>query len=203
LIIKYSCFFRLFVAYNDILSLIWSISTIRNNYKLLHEFNLPTVFLLTKRSQLQRIAKTSNTPGRTQLINYFQIDEQRFIVDLPGYGYAKVPLSVKAHWHKLLERYFNERKSLAGLVLLMDCRHPLRDLDWQMLDWCRFHDLPSHVILTKSDKLRGKALDKTLEDAQQALTDHGYHDTTLQLMSSSKKLGIDVLTARLDEWFQV
>ncbi len=149
------------------------------------------------------LAKTSNTPGRTQLINYFQIDEQRFIVDLPGYGYAKVPLSVKAHWHKLLERYFNERKSLAGLVLLMDCRHPLRDLDWQMLDWCRFHDLPSHVILTKSDKLRGKALDKTLEDAQQALTDHGYHDTTLQLMSSSKKLGIDVLTARLDEWFQV
>lgn len=148
------------------------------------------------------LAKTSNTPGRTQLINYFQLSEDRFIVDLPGYGYAKVPLSVKAHWHKFLERYFNERKTLAGLVLLMDCRHPLRDLDWQMLEWCRFHGLPSHVILTKSDKLRGKALQGCLDDAQQALTDHGFHETSIQLLSSSKKIGIDELKVTLDTLFQ-
>lgn len=148
------------------------------------------------------LAKTSNTPGRTQLINYFQVSEDRFIVDLPGYGYAKVPESVKAHWHKLLERYFNERKTLAGLVLLMDSRHPLRDLDWQMLEWCRFHDLPSHVILTKADKLRGRALQARLEASQQALIDHGFHETSIQLLSSTKKTGLDELKATLNTFFE-
>lgn len=147
------------------------------------------------------LAKTSNTPGRTQLINFFRIVEERSIVDLPGYGYAKVPQDVKAHWHKLLERYFNERQALAGLVLLMDCRHPLRDLDWQMLEWCRHHDLPSHVVLTKSDKLRGKAIQGTLESAEQDLIDHGFHETGIQMLSSSKKKGLDILCEKLDSWF--
>ena len=148
------------------------------------------------------LAKTSNTPGRTQLINYFEVADDRYIVDLPGYGYAKVPEKVKKHWHGLLQRYFDQRQALGGLILLMDCRHPLRDLDWQMLEWCRYHDLPSHVVLTKADKLRGRALQGTKDDCEQALIDHGFHNTGIQLLSSTKKTGLAELQAILNLWFQ-
>lgn len=100
------------------------------------------------------LARTSKTPGRTQLLNFFSLDEQRRLVDLPGYGYAKVPIPLKQHWQKHLEAYLSSRNSLVGLVLLMDIRHPLTDFDRMMLDWSRAAGMPLHILLTKADKLR-------------------------------------------------
>ena len=100
-----------------------------------------------------RLARTSKTPGRTQLINFFRLDDERRLVDLPGYGYAKVPLELKAHWQQHLDAYLTGRHSLAGLVLVMDLRHPLSDFDCMMLEWARKSGIPAHVLLSKADKL--------------------------------------------------
>ena len=100
-----------------------------------------------------RLARTSKTPGRTQLINFFGLDEQRRLVDLPGYGYAKVPLALKEHWKEHLDAYLTGRESLAGLVLVMDIRHPLSDFDRMMLEWSDVTGLPAHILLSKADKL--------------------------------------------------
>jgi len=102
----------------------------------------------------KRLARTSKTPGRTQLINFFQLDPQRRLVDLPGYGYAKVPDAIKFHWEKILSEYIMQRQSLKGIVLLMDIRHPLKPLDWQMIEWGLSQQLPLHILLTKADKLK-------------------------------------------------
>src|SRR5690606_3359239 len=91
---------------------------------------------------IHRLARTSKTPGRTQLINYFTVAEHRYLVDLPGYGFARVPERIKQHWHQLLNRYLEERKSLQGLFLMMDIRHPLTPLDKQLLDWALFNQTP-------------------------------------------------------------
>ena len=99
------------------------------------------------------LARTSKTPGRTQLLNFFTLDEERRLVDLPGYGYAKVPIPLKQHWQRHLEAYLGSRESLVGLVLMMDIRHPLTDFDRLMLDWAQVSRLPVHVLLTKADKL--------------------------------------------------
>ncbi|HXH01795.1 MAG TPA: ribosome biogenesis GTP-binding protein YihA/YsxC [Candidatus Competibacteraceae bacterium] len=146
------------------------------------------------------LARISKTPGRTQLINVFHVAEGRHLVDLPGYGYAKVPDAIRLHWHRLLERYFRERHALAGLMLLMDVRHPLTALDRQMLDWCRHRALPCHVLLTKADKLgRGQA-SATLLTVRKALA-QDYPQTSVQLFSSLNRLGLEEAQARLDEWF--
>ena len=100
------------------------------------------------------LARTSKTPGRTQLINFFQLDEGKRLVDLPGYGYAKVPIAMKRKWDKHLAEYLQLRQSLAGLILLMDIRHPLQEFDLQMLNWAAQAGLPVHILLTKSDKLK-------------------------------------------------
>lgn len=92
-------------------------------------------------------------PGRTQLINFFEVEPERRLVDLPGYGYAKVPNSIRQHWQKLLEQYLRERAALRGLMMLMDIRHPLTPLDQQLLDWCAVRGLAVHILLTKADKL--------------------------------------------------
>ncbi len=122
--------------------------------------------LLTNQS---RLAYTSKTPGRTQHINFFELGEQRFLVDLPGYGYAQVPLAVKRHWQQFLSDYLVSRQSLKGLVLLMDIRHPLTDLDTQLLQWYLPRGKPLVILLTKSDKLaRGPRLN-ALRAVKQAL----------------------------------
>lgn len=145
------------------------------------------------------LARTSKTPGRTQLINYFQLDETHRLVDLPGYGYAKVAVQVKVVWQKNLEDYLQIRESLAGLVLLMDIRHPLRDFDRQMLDWCVQSDMSVHVLLTKSDKLKRGPAKSALLQVQRELKEFG-GDISAQCFSSLKRDGVAEATQVLDRW---
>ena len=137
----------------------------------------------------KRLAFVSKTPGRTQLINFFTITQGRTLVDLPGYGYAKVPPAVKAHWTELLAAYVSTRKALKGLVIIMDSRHPMRDLDTELLDWYRPTNKPVHVLLTKSDKLTRNEQAKTLRDVKQQLVE-GQYNATVQLFSSLKRTGV-------------
>ncbi len=147
----------------------------------------------------QGLARTSKTPGRTQLINVFEMSETQRLIDLPGYGYAKVPLKVKAEWEKMLARYIETRESLTGLILLMDIRHPLKELDWLMIEWLVDQRLPIHVLLTKSDKLKRGPAKNTLQKVRNALK--SYEDcVTVQLFSSLTKEGVDEAIAQLDTW---
>lgn len=146
------------------------------------------------------LARTSNTPGRTQMINYFEIDARTRLVDLPGYGFAKVPPEKHARWMQTTADYFETRTSLVGLMLVMDCRHPLKELDKQMIDWCVEFDVALHILLTKADKLTTSAQKKTLFMVQNALS---FAPTiSIQLFSSLKKIGVDAARAKLDEWFK-
>lgn len=145
------------------------------------------------------LARTSKTPGRTQQLNFFAIDDGHRLVDLPGYGYAKVPEALKTQWQRSLSRYLETRRSLRGLVLLMDCRHPLTDQDVQLLTWCRHADLPVHLLLTKSDKLNRGPANNTLLAVRKRLT--ALHpDSSVQLFSALKHTGLDELRAVLDRW---
>ncbi len=137
----------------------------------------------------KRLAFVSKTPGRTQLINFFTITQGRTLVDLPGYGYAKVPPSVKAHWTELLAAYVSTRKALKGLVIIMDSRHPMRTLDTDLLNWYRPTNKPVHVLLTKSDKLTRNEQAKALRDVKQQLIE-GQYNATVQLFSSLKRTGV-------------
>jgi GTP-binding protein len=154
--------------------------------------------VLTGQRQLARVSKT---PGRTQLLNFFQVEPERYLVDLPGYGYAQVPDAIRRHWRLLLERYLRERLALRGLMLLMDIRHPLTVLDRQLLDGCAHRQLPAHVLLTKADKLGRGAARTALQQVQKTLkTD--YPRTSAQLFSAPTGLGVDEAHARLDEWLE-
>ncbi len=148
-----------------------------------------------------RLAYTSKTPGRTQHLNYFDLGENRFLVDLPGYGYAKVPPDVKAHWENLLSEYLQTREALCGLVVIMDARHPLTDLDKQMLSWFALTGKPVHVLLTKSDKLSRQQATLTLNRVKLHLAEQ-FPFCSVQLFSSLKKLGMDEAEAVIAEWFE-
>jgi GTP-binding protein len=152
---------------------------------------------LTRQNGLARISKT---PGRTQMLNFFEINERQRFVDLPGYGYAKVPLAVKKKWHELMETYLTGRKSLCGIILVMDVRHPLTEFDWQMIEWCEHTGLPLHMMLTKADKLNYGAAKNTLLQVQKELKDNSF-PLTIQLFSALKKTGIDEVHAALDRLF--
>jgi GTP-binding protein len=147
------------------------------------------------------LARVSKTPGRTQLLNFFEIDERRKLVDLPGYGYAKVPESVKKDWQKMMANYLSERKALCGMVLVMDIRHPLTEIDWQMVEWCEQAELPLHILLTKADKLTFGAAKNTLLKAQRDLGQVSV-EVTLQLFSALKKTGVDDIHHLLNAWFK-
>ena len=151
--------------------------------------------------QQNALARVSKTPGRTQLLNFFAIDEGRKLVDLPGYGYAKVPESIKKDWQKMMETYLNERKALCGMVLVMDIRHPLTEFDWQLIEWCEHAKLPLHILLTKADKLNYGAAKNTLLKVQKELSRIEIV-VTLQLFSALDKTGIDDIHHMLDEWFK-
>lgn len=146
-----------------------------------------------------RLAFVSKTPGRTQLINFFRCGDAGYLVDLPGYGYAQVPETVRRQWRGLLEDYLTHRASLVGLVLIMDARHPLTELDRQMLAWFAPTGRPVHVLLTKSDKLTRSEAALTLSRTRQGLDEYGI-PTSAQLFSSLKKTGIEEAEQVIGAW---
>lgn len=152
---------------------------------------------LTRQNSL---ARTSKTPGRTQLINTFHLADNKRLIDLPGYGFAKVPLEVKEKWQKSLSEYLIKRKSLKGIVVLMDIRHPLKDLDQQLVHWAVQSGLSVLILLTKADKLSPGPRKKTLlevRDASMAFMG----DVTVEAFSSLNKFGLTELEQVLDRWF--
>jgi len=147
------------------------------------------------------LARTSKTPGRTQLINLFQLDGHRHLVDLPGYGYARVAEEIKRRWQQTMEAYLSERQSLHGLILLMDVRHPLKNVDQQLLDWCWQVGMPVHVMLTKADKLKRGAAQNTLLQVQRELKACAPDDLcSVQLFSALKGTGLAEAYTVLDRW---
>ena len=146
-----------------------------------------------------KLARTSRTPGRTQLINFFTVTDQLRLVDLPGYGFAKVPLKVKQEWNKQLERYLQYRGSLKGLVLLMDIRHPLKDYDKQMIEWATVNEMPVHILLTKCDKLKRGPAKTVLLEVKKELKPHERW-ISVQLFSSHNHEGMNELQRTLNWW---
>jgi len=155
-------------------------------------------------SRQNRLAYVSKQPGRTQLVNFFEIEERKYLVDLPGYGYAKVPESMRKHWQKTLPTYLQQRQSLVGLVIVMDIRNPLTSLDINMLDWFAPRQKPIHVLLTKCDKLSKDKQNKTLFSVQKELENQwsAFYQTpcTVQLFSSLKKIGLEEADGVLETW---
>jgi GTP-binding protein len=147
----------------------------------------------------KKLAKTSKTPGRTQLLNFFQLTNQQRLVDLPGYGFAKVPQAVKREWTRQLENYLQQRQSLRGLILLMDIRHPLQPFDQQMLAWALEASMPVHILLTKADKLNRGPAANTLLKVRSELQPYGQL-VSVQLFSAIKHSGHKELIEVLDAW---
>jgi GTP-binding protein len=156
--------------------------------------------VLNQLTQNKSLARVSKTPGRTQHINLFGLDENRRLADLPGYGYAKVPPKMKEHWEKTLDEYLRTRDCLKGLILVMDIRHPLREFDRQLLLWCSTCDLPVHILLNKCDKLSLGAAKKTFFAVQKELT--VFENTiTLQIFSAMRSVGVKELIDTMNQWF--
>ncbi|MCH9769667.1 MAG: ribosome biogenesis GTP-binding protein YihA/YsxC [Gammaproteobacteria bacterium] len=150
---------------------------------------------------IKGLARTSKTPGRTQMLNFFSLDDGCRLVDLPGYGYAKAPKPVQQHWEAETQLYLQKRECLRGLVLVMDIRHPLKDIDLQIIDWTVNCDVPLHILLTKADKLTNGQARKVLNEVKLSLGNYG-HNVSLQVFSSLKKAGVDVAKAKLNEWLE-
>ena len=148
------------------------------------------------------LARTSKTPGRTQLINFFRLDDERRLVDLPGYGYAKVAEKIKESWQSVLGDYLKERQSLRGLILLMDIRHPLKPLDEMILHYAIDKNIKTHILLTKADKVNQQAKVLAIRKIKQTyeLADEL---VSVQAFSSLKKTGLTELHALLAEWFEL
>tara|TARA_R110000782_G_scaffold49668_14_gene108081 strand:- start:5823 stop:6443 length:621 start_codon:yes stop_codon:yes gene_type:complete len=152
---------------------------------------------LNKITNRRSLARTSKSPGRTRELNYFAYDESTHIVDLPGYGYAKVDETMRNTWAKLLERYLRERISLKGVFLIMDIRHPMGNFDQIMLDYCKSCDLPLHVLLNKSDKLSKSVANKTAMEISRELVDI---NGSVQQFSALKGVGLDEARQKLADW---
>ena len=152
-------------------------------------------------TQRRKLARTSRTPGRTQMINFFRLDDRRRLVDLPGYGYAKVPESMQKHWRRGLQEYVLSRRSLAGLVLVLDIRQGITELDWLMIDHSARAGVPLHCLLTKADKLSRNQVRAALDKARRELEDAGI-EASLQDFSASKSSGVEDAHQVLDEWFE-
>ena len=150
---------------------------------------------------IKGLARTSKQPGRTQQINYFELGDRQYLVDLPGYGYAKVPPKVRQHWDETLSAYFETRQSLEGLVVIMDIRHPMKELDQQLIEWVTDIGIPTHCLLTKSDKLsKGQAASaKQKTQALLALIDP---DISVQLFSALDHRGVDEAREKIQHWLE-
>ena len=151
---------------------------------------------LTRQKALARVSKT---PGRTQQIVIFELDDQHRLADLPGYGYAKVPEKLIAHWRKVMQGYFESRQCLKGVVLMMDIRHPLKPFDEQMLGWCQAFRLPCHILLTKSDKLKRGPAQSALMKVRHAIPSVA----SVQLFSAKNRSGVDQLIEILSQWMEL
>lgn len=157
--------------------------------------------MLNALTNIKSLARTSKTPGRTQLINFFEINENLRLVDLPGYGFASVPEKVKRHWATLVEGYLQQRQALLGVVLLMDVRRPLTDLDWQMVDWCAYRGVNLLAVLTKADKVSkgaGSAEVLKVRRALQEVDNLPEHDVVLA--SALKRQGLEKAHQVLTSW---
>ena len=152
--------------------------------------------------QQKALARVSKTPGRTQQLVFFGLPphENKYLVDLPGYGYAKVPQDLQAHWQAFLDGYFGSRDALRGLVVVMDVRHPLKDYDRQMLGYAMRRGLPAHVILTKADKLSRGAAGNTLQAVRMELSRAFADSVSVQLFSGESKQGVDELRGVVAGW---
>lgn len=149
------------------------------------------------------LARTSKTPGRTQLLNFFSLDDERRLVDLPGYGYAKVPIPLKQHWQRHLEAYLGGRECLRGVILLMDVRHPMTDFDKMMLDWAKASSMPMHILLTKADKLTHGAAKNTLLKVQAEIRKGWGDAASIQLFSAPKRQGLEEAYRVLADWMEL
>ena len=156
---------------------------------------------LNRLCRQKSLARTSKTPGRTQLINFFELPEGKYLVDLPGYGYAKVPERVKLEWQRFIESYLVNRFTLCGLVIVMDIRRPMLDHDLTMLNWAESRDLPVHIVLNKSDKLKHGQAKSTLLKTQKALNDYK-NSCSVQMFSALKNHGVEELSNKLDSWLR-
>ena len=152
-------------------------------------------------AQRHRMAFVSKTPGRTQQLNFFSLGEERYLVDLPGYGYAKVPSGMRNEWKEMISGYLQFRPQLLGLVVVMDVRHPMKDLDVQLLDWFASTRKPAHVLLTKADKLGKQAGTDQLRATTRILAAEFPH-VTAQLFSSQTRAGVPEAEAVMRRWFE-
>jgi GTP-binding protein len=155
--------------------------------------------VITSQRSLARISKA---PGRTREINFFAVRDNLRLVDLPGYGYAKVSKSMQKQWQAHIARYLETRHSLVGVFLLMDIRHPLKDFDQLVLRWCSAADLKAHVLLTKADKLKRGAASAALLQVRRQLQEL-HPDASLQLFSALTRDGTDAARAKLDDWLGI
>lgn len=151
---------------------------------------------------IKNLARVSKTPGRTQMINFFSLDEQCCcrLVDLPGYGYAKVPKIIQERWAQTIDVYLQNRECLRGLILVMDIRHPMKEIDQHVIAWTVSCGIPVHILLTKTDKLSTAAARKVLKEVEEQLKK--YKDkVTLQLYSSLDRTGTEEAQTKISEWF--
>ncbi len=146
------------------------------------------------------LARTSKTPGRTQLINVFSLNAENRLIDLPGYGYAKVPEQVKKDWATMLDQYLRQRTCLKGIVVVMDSRHSLQESDWQFIHWTEACNIPTHIILTKADKLKFGQQKMTILNVKKEIKTLK-NSITVQLFSAHNKLGVDELQEKLLSWY--
>ena len=152
-------------------------------------------------TEQKKLAKVSRTPGRTQHLVFFELDNERRLVDLPGYGYAKVPDSVKRDWHQNMSQYFENRTCIKAAILVMDCRHPLKPFDQMMLEWCVNSQVSVNILLTKSDKLKKGAASSARLSVMKAVKDFPF--VNVQLFSSLRKVGVPELCTYLDQVFEM
>ncbi len=157
--------------------------------------------VLNKITNIKGLARVSNTPGRTQLINVFIVDDGRRLIDLPGYGFAKVPLAAKKKWQKLVDGYIQSRESLKGLIMVMDIRHPMKDLDQQLLQYCDEQQLAVHILLNKADKLSNNEISKKVAFVEECLASYS-SNITYQVFSALRGLGVKELHGLMDEWMK-
>ena len=158
--------------------------------------------VINRLCQQKSLARTSKTPGRTQLINFFTVSPLNKLVDLPGYGYAKASHTKQRQWLELLEHYFTHRRALQGTIIVMDIRHPFQDSDQMMIEWCLHHQCDIHILLNKSDKLsRNQAL-KQLQKAENHLSQYGNSQVTIQLFSAMTGDGLNETIEKIKYWFE-